>query len=129
VLEIESQGRVQELRFAWRDNGWRFAGATSWRYAGPRGRYREWSVAHVDFGRVGAVVLPRRTRFESDAGQIVLEYIEQDPTPRPARTEMVWNDHWDEDPATRSHSSAAPPPPHYRLSAAGLEPRGHLCMP
>lgn len=81
---------IEELRFVWRAGAWQFRGATLWERAASGGKGRRlWKLEHEDYGNVGGVVLPGKTKIEAASAngndRIVITYKSRDLNPAWAR--------------------------------------------
>jgi hypothetical protein len=140
VLVLAGGDRVQELRFVFVDGHWRFSGTSVWTRTGDRKRL-VWSVDHEQLQRSDGHVLPRRTvvgRPDGDGvARLTITYERRiaDPPDFVAEPDDGWDDGgWEDEPEappadTAAPSTAAAIPAVFRPNAAGLVPRGDVCVP
>lgn len=154
VLTLENDRETQELRFAWADGSWWFAGTSLWRRTGAK-RTWLWTIEHTQLRRVDTHMLPGTTsiRRPGRRGDLTVEisYLEQRPNPSGLGGREgtgagtgedggdTWDDEWDDEESEDDAEDAAPPAPEtpsptpipavFQLDSAGLSKRGDLCRP
>lgn len=111
VVSLRNDRLEQELRFAWVDGDWRFAGTSMWRLDGT-GRTWMWTIRHEGLRAKGAAYLPAKTHISSPGAkgdvELTITYEEQRPDPAAllgAPTgdgdgdgdSDTWDDNWDDD--------------------------------
>jgi hypothetical protein len=157
VVRMDSKDRSQELRFAWFDGRWVFAGTSVYALSGEERRWL-WSLDHEQLRDAGDLVFPDETVIRRPAangdGEVALSitYLEQRPDPESLSGKVDeggddgweddgWEDDdgWDDDgesersepPSRQAPTEAAdlgPPIPNvFVLDGSGLTPRGDLC--
>ncbi|NVB38125.1 hypothetical protein G6O69_09800 [Pseudenhygromyxa sp. WMMC2535] len=87
LLIIESDRYRQELRFAWAEGRWFFAGASTWRLSAGGEPAWLWTISHESMHLVGGELIPEKTQLRRPKhrgrGEFVINvsYLKQVPNP------------------------------------------------